>query len=186
MNWKDVPIPDRMSHLDRDHRGYPIPWIVFRDSSGRAHFTVNNDTMTARCRDEDRCSICGTKLFRARWFVGGPGSAFHEHGAYIDPPMHYECATYALQVCPHLAAPRYTGRIDTKTLDRSKLPDQAIFIDNTMDPNRPDYFVAVMAVGQTLVHASLLQTYIKPKRPYRRVEFWRNGVRLEEQPYTCL
>ena len=99
----DVPIPERMQHLDRDGRGYVIPWTVFRDSKGKAHFTINDENRRQTVIGRDCCPICAAKLLRGRWFVGGPGSAFHERGAYIDPPMHRECVVYALKVCPYLA-----------------------------------------------------------------------------------
>ena len=40
----------------------------------------------------------------------------HENGAFADPPGHRACVTYALQVCPYLAAPSYAKRIDGETL----------------------------------------------------------------------
>src|SRR6478672_2277487 len=104
-------IPERMLHLKIDERGYAIPWGVVVDDNGTAHFAINDHVVRRRSITEDLCGLCGHKLFRGRWFVGGSKSAFHEHGAFIDPPMHSECAHYALQVCPYLAAPRYTREI---------------------------------------------------------------------------
>ena len=45
-----IAVPERMKHLDRDHRGYPIPYIVFRDSDNKPHFTINDDTKVCRCQ----------------------------------------------------------------------------------------------------------------------------------------
>jgi hypothetical protein len=171
-----VPVPERMAKLDRDARGYPIPWIVMRDLDGRPHFTINDTGRVIQAVKEDRCSICGETLFRGRWFIGGPGSAFHPDGAYVDPPLHHECMRYAAQVCPFLARDRYTGRIDAKTVDPARVEGMAIFMDPTMDPSRPKLFVAVMAIGQTQTENG----YLVPKRPYRAVEVWRHGVRLED------
>jgi len=181
----EVPIPARMRHLERDARGYAIPWTVFRDTSGRAHFTINDENRRQRVIREDRCPICLTKLLRGRWFVGGPASAFHAHGAYIDPPMHTECARYALQVCPYLAAPNYAKRLDDRTLAPGE--PVPLLLDPTMDPQRPPLFVAVMATGQRLIREDVdyagtpvhLVRFLKPRRPYLRVEYWRDGCRLE-------
>lgn len=173
-----VLIPDRMARLDRDKRGYPIPVSVYRDSAGRPHFTISNEQVRQRVITEDCCPICGGKLTRGRWFVGGPQSAFHVRGAYIDPPMHNECAHYALKVCPYLAAQSYARRIEDKTLAPGETPP--MLIDPTMDPQRPDYFVAVMAVKQDLIclgNTDFVQ-YIKPRRPYSRIEFWKHGVHV--------
>jgi hypothetical protein len=82
-NWRDISLPERMQKLDRDGRGLPIPVIVLRDNEGTPHFTINDDRKVSRCLAEDRCAICGQKLFRGRWFVGESLSAFHLRGAYI-------------------------------------------------------------------------------------------------------
>jgi hypothetical protein len=169
-------VPERMLKLERDPRGYPIPWTVMRDSDGRPHFTINDTARVQRALKEDRCAICGDKLFRGRWFIGGPGSAFHPNGAYIDPPLHHECMRYAAQVCPYLARDHYAKRIDALTLDRAKVEGMAIFLDETQDPNRPEVFVAVMAVGQRVTENG----YLQPKRPYRAVEVWRHGVLIDD------
>jgi hypothetical protein len=170
-----LPIPDQMKRLDRDPRGYPIPWIVYRDATGRSHFQINDDVRRYDCIRLDLCSICGHKLSRGRWFVGGPMSAFHEAGAFIDPPLHHPCMRYALQVCPYLAAPNYAKRIDGKTV--SKDDPNLMLLDPTAIARRPEFFVAVMAVGQKLVGHPLAPNIV-PTRPYRRVEYWRHGHRL--------
>ena len=86
-----TPIPKRMQHLPRDHRGYPIPAMVWRDQTGQPHFTINDETVRYMLLIENRCSICGTALLPLRWFVGGPLSAFDPNGMYLDPPVHRDC-----------------------------------------------------------------------------------------------
>jgi hypothetical protein len=167
-----IAVPDRMKHLDRDHRGYPIPFIVYRDDDNKPHFTINNENKVTMCKAEEICAICGHGLLRGRWFLGGPMSAFHPHGAYIDPPLHHECMRFAVQTCPYLISAKYTKRIDGNTLDRNKATGVVSIIDPTLDPTRPKVFVAVMAVGQTLTDNG----YIVPKHPYRGLEFWKDGV----------
>ena len=183
MSIQDVPIPERMARLERDKRGYPIPVNVYRDATGRPHFTVNDEDIRQRHIAEDRCPICGGVLLRGRWFVGGPLSGLRDDGSYIDPPMHRECAVYALQVCPYLAAPNYS---DEKRIDGATLPSDdpnAILMDQTIIPERPEVFVAVMSIGQRISWALLPNgrrwaQYVRPVRPVRRVEFWRHGMLL--------
>lgn len=171
-------IPERMQALPRDTRGYPIPWGVLIDEAGLPHFAVNDEAKRCEMIGRDLCSICGTKLFRGRWFVGGVMSAFHKQGAFIDPPMHSECAHYALLACPYVAAPRYSGEIGRKKIAANKqaLPANLVLLDQMILPGRPtdDVFVALMATGQR-VHDNL---NISPKRPFSRVEFWRHGVQI--------
>lgn len=168
-------IPERMMRLDRDRRGYPIPWIVFRDDDNQPHFTINDTRKVLRCASEDRCSICGEKLLRGRWFIGGPKSALHPQGAYIDPPLHHECMQFAARTCPYLVRASYAGRLDAATLDPAKAKGVIGFQDTTMDPTRPACFVAVMAVGQSRTPNG----YLVPKRPYRRLEIWKDGALIE-------
>ncbi len=182
MRWQDVPVPDLMKHLLRDKRGYPIPANVEVDPDGTPHFAINPVSVRERLLREDRCSICGGKLLRGRWMVGGPASAFHPNGAYQDPPVHHECGRYALQVCPYLAMPSYTKPVETKTLRQRTVPSISITFDPTLIKNRPDPFVMVMYVGQTYTRDRLGHiATIKPKRPHRQYEFWSDGQQLGEQ-----
>lgn len=176
-DWRHVPLPDRMQALPKDARGLPIPFIVTRDSTGRPLFTINDHRKTAQCLREDKCPICGHGLSRGRWFAGGPLSAFHPQGCYIDTPLHKECMIYALQVCPYLAAPKYAGRLDDKQVDYSKMPDTVVMLDPTMLPERPPLFVCVMAVHQKVINKGGL-SYVKPARPYKNIEYWRFGSQL--------
>lgn len=166
-----VEIPKRMRKLERDRRGYPIPKSVFRDSTGKPHFQISDQTELRRLLKFDLCGMCGAKLKPSRWFVGGPKSAFYVQGAYFDPPMHDECAHYALQVCPYLAAPTYSKRIEDKTI---KDGSQTI-VDERVEVERPPVFVAVEATGQTL-HDRL----IIPKQPYAKIEYWLHGTQMSQ------
>lgn len=171
-----------MRHLPKDRRGYPIPVNVLIDNSGKPHFTINDEERRQEHLTKHLCPLCGQKLLRGRWTLGGPASAFMEEGGYIDPPMHYECYRYAAQVCPYLALPSFTKRIDAKTLDPKNAAGHAIFMDDTVFADRPDLFVAVMHVGE-LYHRNVfgfIQRF-KPKGPYRNIEYWRNGVQLSNE-----
>ena len=176
----DIPIPRRMRALPRDHRGYPVPFVVLRDADNKPHFAINNDLRVLKCLREERCPICGYRLDKIIWFIGGPGSAFHDNGRYLDPPMHEECAMYALQVCPYLAAPNYDGCVDAGTLDPTKLPRDcpAVFMNLSQDDTHPQIFAAVATWGRTF--KATYPHYITPARPYVRVEFWRHGVKLSD------
>lgn len=176
-----VPIPRRMRHLDRDPRGYPIPVMVFRDDSGRPHFTVNGEGTRGLLLLEDQCSICGQPLDKRRWFVGGPMSAFHPQGSYYDPPLHHECMRYAMRVCPYLALPSYTGKIEAKTITQDD--PRRLYINTTQDPTRPAVFCCVESIGHQLIRnpGLIAPQYVRPNRPYRRLEFWKDGRQLTRE-----
>jgi hypothetical protein len=140
-------------------------------------FSVNDgDKMNSALLD-DCCPVCGDKLLRGRWFVGGPRSAFDPAGCYFDAPMHGECKDYSMQVCPWLAAPKYLKIVGPKKAEAANL--QAI--DHTSIPGRPDPFVAVLARGQTILHPETVTSpfLVRPLRPYIRVEYWRHGKLLD-------
>lgn len=177
----NVPIPDRMKHLPKDPRGYPIPSNVLVDNKGKAHFAINDHEVREHHIKNELCPICAGKLLRGRWLVGGPASAFHEMGGYLDPPMHDECCHYALKVCPYLAAPSYGKRVDAKTLNPKDSPVGALFVDSTQIDIRPDVFVAIMHVGETYSYDQFGYVHaIKPKRPFRKIEYWQNGTLMSD------
>ena len=171
-----VPIPPRMQHLSRDERGYAIPHTVLIDSKGTAHFAVNDELRRQQILRDDCCAICGQKLLRGRWSVGGPLSLLDPRGALIDPPMHYECSHYALEACPYIAAPNYSKRIDAKTVPKE---EGLVYMDPTEIPRRPDVFVAAMHIGQTFKKEGRFIRYIRPNRPFRQIEYWRQGKQLD-------
>jgi hypothetical protein len=175
-DWRTVPVPDRMKHLPRDPRGYPVFAMAFRDRDGRPHFTINDTDKVFDLIERDCCAVCGMKLFRARWFIGGPRSAFAAGGTYVDPPMHGECAHYAVRVCPYLALPSYRNFIEARKLHQPAL----LFKEAAMHPDRPEIFVVVQARGHTTRHDTYPSVYLTPKRPYMRVEYWQHGRQLDD------
>jgi hypothetical protein len=178
---RNVRIPRRMNALQLDVRGYPIPYVVLRDTDGCPHFALNNTLRQLRVLQEMRCSICGGKLDKVLWFVGGPQSAFHLYGAYGDPALHHECMTYALQMCPYLAMPNYIRSVNVGTIDPAKLPPEVKgFVDISLNPERPTLFVAVAAKGQSVRYHTRHRASIMPHRPYVNVEYWRHGIRITE------
>ena len=178
MSVHDIAVPRKMNALMRDRRGYPVPYTVLRDSDGVPHFAVNDSERVLRCIREKRCAICGTRLDREMWLVGGPLSAFLTAGRYRDPALHYECARYALQVCPYLASRKYSGRIDTAGIDFDKVPPAMLFADSTMLPEHPEVFVAICTSGIRDETPGGSFVTVVPNRPYIRVEFWQDGYLL--------
>lgn len=168
-----VEVPKRMRTLPRDTRGYPIPYIVLVDRRGVPQFTINDDRLVQRCRRRSLCAICGKPHDRdGMWFVGGSRCFLHEHGAFVDPPVHLECAEYALRVCPFLAARKYTGRIDAAKLAPGSLPPgTALAAWDHMPPDLPERF----GLGRTLGYEISRTTGLYLVDDWRYVEFWQAG-----------
>jgi hypothetical protein len=179
-------IPPRIARLEKDSRGYPIPWSVLRrDTPDREPvFVVNDDTKTFEALQHKLCPICGEMLGRWKWFIGGPRSAFEPKGWYFDLPAHHECATFALQTCPYLAMPKYLGRID-RTIDQTGINVPLILLENPHLNDRPALFVAVAGDRIEYSHNKnvgplIVQPFVRPARPYLGVEYWRHGEQIPE------
>lgn len=181
-------IPARMRRLDRDKRGLPIPFIVLRDNDNKPHFTINDTHSVMAVLSDKRCAICGDRLHDNMWAIGGPLSAIHQHGAYLDPLVHKDCGTFALKVCPYIALPSWNDekRIDAKTVDPTKLPDHMLFEDRTMIPERPPFFVFAKTTGYKLSQQGPAHFYVHPNRPWQRMEFWKDGVQIDQEAARLL
>src|SRR5882672_9003291 len=99
-------IPFRLSRRPRDARGFAIPFAQFIKADGTPDFRVMDDKLSAKAVRRRLCGLCGDAMRGDVWFIGGPLCV--ENGFFYDPPMHGECARYAIQTCPHLA--RAKGR----------------------------------------------------------------------------
>lgn len=178
----DIPIPADLQDNDRDRRGLPIPVVVYRDTQGVPHFTINNVAAVDQVLDHRLCGLCGKPLKPgAIWLIGGPGSSFLEDGMYIDPFAHEDCGRYAVRVCPFLAARSYARRIEGRTLKQQDAHESLAIHDNQIAPPRPVFFVLARTTGFSLVasHDGSGHRYILPERPWQEVEFWQNS-----QPIT--
>jgi len=100
-----APIPARLARRPKDARGYPIPAGVLVDEEGKPDFRVTDIRKWVALAESRCCALCGEPLGRHLAFVGGPLA--HQNRFFTDLPMHRECAEYALQVCPFLAAPNF-------------------------------------------------------------------------------
>lgn len=188
---RGLPIPDMMKGLPLDKRGFPIPFLVAYDLAGEPMFTVNDDQKTMRAITESLCGICGQELtYGDLWWVGGPLSAFHPDGCYVDGPMHAECSTYALMACPHLAAPKYTKRIDALPTRKNGTPF-AVHLDHTVMPDRPLVFVQGCSESYNVTwpltpdRKLMPVSAIDPRNPDKQIKFthyevWQHGEILDE------
>lgn len=175
-DWKKVPLPERMRGLPKDPRGYPIPSNILKDENGVYHFIINDENKRQEQIRLQHCSICDRPLDGEFWFIGGPLSALHPEGAYVDTAQHYECVTYALQVCPYLATRPYKRPDPEKVVERVALSSTAsIFVDPTMMPGQPEVFLLVKSSEFAVLHNG---QYVKPLK-ISYVEAWVDGVMQE-------
>lgn len=98
-NHTDIEIPRRLRARPK-WRGFPVPYLVlFID--GTPDFRITDDKKWDNVVNFRLCQLCGEKLGVHIFFIGGPKT--HESRLFYDPPMHKDCAEYAVKVCPFLA-----------------------------------------------------------------------------------
>ena len=170
-----IAIPPDLQDNDRDRRGLPIPFVVYRDTNGVPHFSINNVVAVDSVLDDRLCGLCGKPLKpREIWLIGGPGSTFMADGMYIDPWMHEDCGRYAVQVCPFLAARSYAKRVEGRTLKAEETHEDFELHDNRIAPPRPSFFVLAKTTDFSLLDSNdgSGHRYILPQRPWSHLEFW--------------
>jgi hypothetical protein len=97
---KHFTIPDFLSHLPVDERGYPVPYFA-AIVNGKPDFRMLDMEKQKICVEYNKCAICGKKLQKGvYYFISGPLGAKNQVSS--DPPMHRECAGFSLAACPHL------------------------------------------------------------------------------------
>lgn len=174
-----LPIPKPMRTLERDSRGYPIPFIVLRAADGAAHFPVNDVRRVASCFSKRLCGICGKRLERTCWFVGGPGCFGADDGGFLDPPNHHDCAEYALRVCPFLAAPSYGRFLNDRKVVTSDVPsNMTIATSATASDKRPTIF-GLGETGDYYMQPMPGQPPLFGVGSWEFIEYWRFGARCD-------
>lgn len=95
-----IPIPARLQNLEKDRRGYPIPFFI-PVVNGKPEFKFMDNAKQVFCVLQRRCMICGEDLIpNEYWYLSGPKGLKIKTSS--DPAMHEECARYSLAVCPYL------------------------------------------------------------------------------------
>jgi hypothetical protein len=97
------PPPARMRHLPIDARGYPVPWFVHW-VDGKPDFRTVDPVKFEGCLKHGKCWICGDIMGGKKTFVLGPLNILNR--VTSEPPSHWECALYAVTVCPFLILPK--------------------------------------------------------------------------------
>jgi hypothetical protein len=158
------------------YKQFIIPYIVLM-KDGIPQFKINDDRKTEECIAKRLCSVCGKPLVDDMWMLGGPMSAFHLNGCYVDIPVHKECGVYSLKTCPYMAYTQYIVKPENFEKLQDKVGD-LMLINPTMDYNRLQYFVFVRVSDYKVVRRPSFERFIYPNKPYLEVEFWKDGIHI--------
>jgi len=97
-----VVMPERIARLKRDKRGYPITFVTALFEDGTADFSTLDEDRVGYVLAEKLCGVCAEEHEDIKCAIATPDEK--ERGIFRDPPMHFECANYALEACPFLAS----------------------------------------------------------------------------------
>jgi hypothetical protein len=87
-----------------DYRQMPIPWFVFQEKGKAADFRVADEAKRVKAVKLRLCWCCGKKLPKEESaFLVGPMCEITQ--VTSEPPMHVDCAEYAVMICPFLGNP---------------------------------------------------------------------------------
>lgn len=172
-NWKQIPVPQKMLGLQKDGRGYPVPYISAQTSDGVPLFKQNDDLKAMKALFFRKCMICGTDLLEDMWLIGAAISIFKDLGAFIDSLVHEECGRYSLMVCPFLSTTAYQ-------LSRKEE------LDGKSVSNRSPFMVFAKIDNFQVVSGTHSHRYILPVGSFRILEYWSNGILIEEETARSL
>ncbi len=151
-------MPPAIAALPKDARGYPIPYFASYDGS-RPRFDILDPARVVDCVERRLCGICGRKLAALCWYIGGPKTLAARLSA--DPPMHFDCAQFAITACPHLTFEnaRYRDDKTVREIDATPIP--------AADGIKPDHYY-VFAVEKSRFDPRLnLIALSKPRVTHR-------------------
>lgn len=165
-------IPDRMKRLPRDARGYPVPFVQLIYDDGTPDFRTLDAGKLIQALRRKLCGLCGVALGKHIYFLGGPKCV--EYGHFYDPPMHRDCALFALQTCPHLARSKgkYAG-----TEARGDIGDAKLIVGE-MDTTKSEWFGLMHTTAFDFGRTPEGMLVVRAKLPWLDVERWKDGVQI--------
>lgn len=139
-----VPIPERLKHLQKDTKGYIIPFFVPVNADGTPNFKYIDKDKQVTCTKGGLCAICGDHLEADVWYISGPKA--RAQFVSSDPGMHEECARYSLAICPYI---HYVQTHRTSTNDPLK-KEVVKVAQPVIDINKPEYVHLIQAKNYSL------------------------------------
>ncbi len=117
--------------------------------------------------------MCGEPLGRHLAFIGGPVS--FKTRLFTDMPMHKDCAQYAIQVCPWLAAPnmRYAEQLPQMS------GTVTVAHTHEMVQERPERFFIGTTKGCRMVRTPG-GALVMQADAWEWFEWWRHGQRVDD------
>lgn len=168
---KSIALPKCMEHLERDERGYPIPFNVMRNRNGKPDFRVIDPQKWGECVIYRLCALTGLPIGDDVAFVGGPMSI--QSRLFTDAGMLPAAAEYAIQVCPFLAAPSFSYA----TKANGMLAGEPVVVNPSVSTTRPERFGLGITSGYQLAKHG--QGLVILAGLWKSVVFYHHGKKAE-------
>jgi hypothetical protein len=166
-------LPRRLLARPRDAHGFPITYVTLLDNDGKPDFRIVDEAKLAHCLRARLCGVCGQLLGRHLFFIGGPLCVASR--LFLDPPMHRECAIFALQACPHLANAK--SRFSTRGLPEGEFTVTASAIASD---EKCEWFALMHTGSYTFGRTSSTDPKLMIKAgEWFSVEKWRDGAPMQ-------
>lgn len=189
--WKQVPMPDRIARLPRDKRGFPVPSIsCWNSDSSKLQaepmqidgdgYTV--EIMAATCTHvagegvpdlanlcagkqvsmmvQRRCDVCDDPIDGICHFIGQIRNEW-----FREAPLHEECATYSLRVCPGISTGDGVGVQSCASYDITPVFLRPDGMGGTEEQPYESFALAVMAMQITQLPGVLIACHARPINP---------------------
>ena len=141
-----TPMPEGISKLPKDARGYPIPYIVaYRD--GKPDFTTQDAEKFEDCLKNKKCHVCGEVMTKGFFYIASDMTPDSGVFNFTDPAICIDCAWYSIKVCPFMANPN--------AKHKPGMPQEDKIVDyealEKLDNSRTDNLYIVGSIGYRTV-----------------------------------
>jgi hypothetical protein len=137
-----IPIPKHLEGRPR-WRGLPIPYIALIKDDGEPDFRVTDEINRRVVMLERRCQLCGEKMGRNLFFVGGTMAA--KNNRYFEPQTHLDCVIYAMQVCPFIAG--RLEHVDPNEIQKEMDPGVTVYVNSGFTTVKNPWWVIKKALN---------------------------------------
>lgn len=137
-----IEIPKHLQNRPR-WRGLAIPYIALIRDDGEPDFRVTNDINRRVVMMERLCQLCGNKMGKYLFFVGGPMAA--KNNRYFEPQAHLDCLIYAMQVCPFIAG--RLEHVDPDKIQEELPPDIKVYVNSGFTTVKSPWWVIKKALN---------------------------------------
>jgi hypothetical protein len=153
------------------YRGFAVPFVT-AVIDGVPDFRVTDERKRIDCIQNRLCGLCGGLLEGQYCFMGGESCS--QTKIFFDPPMHEECAGYAMAVCPYFALKNHSFA-DVEAVQKKHEGSDTIIKDMGHQAPKPNRTMILFAGGWTpaVAHNDPLRTLYFRADDVRKIKWFK-------------